>query len=95
LRPTASRCRGSPRRRSHAGSIPRVVLYAGAGCGLCERAKEQLERLAIPYELVDITGDPGLESRYREWLPVLEIDGRRAFVYYLDEAALLRKLQRT
>jgi len=26
---------------------------------------------------------------------VLEIDGRRAFVYYLDEAALLRKLQRT
>jgi hypothetical protein len=41
---------------------------------------------------VDITGDDVLEARYREWLPVLEIDGQRAFVYTIDEAALLRKL---
>jgi hypothetical protein len=41
---------------------------------------------------VDIGGDPDLESRYREWLPVVEIDGERAFVYYLDEAAFLRRL---
>jgi hypothetical protein len=42
---------------------------------------------------VDITGDEVLEARYREWLPVVEIDGERAFVYYVDEAALLRKLE--
>jgi glutaredoxin len=83
----------SPRRRSRAGSIPRLVLFTAAGCGLCERAQEQLERLGLEHERVDITGDPALEARYREWLPVLEIDGERAFVYYLDEAALLRKLQ--
>jgi hypothetical protein len=41
---------------------------------------------------VDITGDDALEARYREWLPVVEIDGERAFVYYIDEGALLRKL---
>lgn len=41
---------------------------------------------------MDITGDDALEARYREWLPVIEIDGERAFVYYVDEAALLRKL---
>ena len=41
---------------------------------------------------VDIGGDAELEARYREWLPVIEIDGERAFVYYLDEAAFLRKL---
>jgi hypothetical protein len=41
---------------------------------------------------VDITGDEALEARYREWLPVVEIDGERAFVYYIDEDALLRKL---
>jgi hypothetical protein len=41
---------------------------------------------------VDITGDEALEAHYREWLPVVEIDGERAFVYYIDEAALLRKL---
>ena len=46
----------------------------------------------MPYDAVDITGDEDLEARYREWLPVIEIDGERAFVYYLDEAALLRKL---
>jgi hypothetical protein len=33
-----------------------------------------------------------LEARYREWLPVVEIDGERAFVYYVDEAAFRRKV---
>jgi hypothetical protein len=49
-----------------------------------------------PFELeeVDIGGDAELESRYREWLPVVEIDGQRAFVYYVDEAAFRRKLMR-
>jgi len=35
-----------------------------------------------------------LEARHREWLPVVEIDGVRAFVYYLDEPAFRRKLAR-
>jgi hypothetical protein len=43
-------------------------------------------------EEIDIGGDPELEARYREWLPVVEIDGERAFVYYVDAAALRRKL---
>jgi len=41
---------------------------------------------------VNIGGVPELEARYREWLPVVEIDGERAFVYFLDEAAFVRKL---
>jgi hypothetical protein len=41
---------------------------------------------------VDIGGDAELESRYREWLPVVEIDGERAFVYHLDEGAFLRRI---
>ena len=50
----------------------------------------------LPFELeeIDIGGDPELEARYREWLPVVEIDGRRAFVYFVDEAAVRKKLQR-
>ena len=43
-------------------------------------------------EEVNIGGVPELEERYREWLPVVEIDGERAFVYHLDEAAFVRKL---
>jgi glutaredoxin len=62
---------------------------------LCERARAQLEEWGIPFDAVDITGDPELEARYREWLPVLEIDGERAFVYYLDEAAVKRKLSQS
>jgi hypothetical protein len=41
---------------------------------------------------VDITGDEALEARYREWLPVVEIDGERAFVYHVDPQAFRRKI---
>ena len=43
-------------------------------------------------EEVNIAGVPELEERYREWLPVVEIEGRRAFVYHLDRQAFVRKL---
>jgi glutaredoxin len=83
----------SPRQRSRAGCIPRLTFFHGQGCSLCERARGQLDRLGVEYDAVDITGDETLEARYREWLPVVEIDGERAFVYYIDEGALMRKLE--
>jgi glutaredoxin len=77
-------------------SIRRVTLFHAAGCHLCERAQGQLARLrdelGFAYDEIDIGGDDLLEEKYREWLPVVEIDGERAFVYYLDEAAFRRKL---
>ena len=47
-------------------------------------------RAGLPFELreVDITGNPELERRYRELLPVVEIDGRRAFVYHVSAERL-------
>ena len=72
-----------------------VRLYHAQGCHLCDRARDVLDRVGAAYESVDITGDPELEARYREWLPVVEIDGARAFVYYVDEAALRRKVSQT
>ena len=44
------------------------------------------------FEEVDITGDSKLEATYREWLPVVEIDGERAFVYFVDPGAFRRKI---
>ena len=76
-------------------SIPDVKLFHAQGCHLCDRARDVLERVGVAYESVDITGDDALEERYREWLPVVEIDGARAFVYYVDEAALRRKVSQT
>jgi glutaredoxin len=77
-------------------SIRSVRVYYADGCHLCERARSTLAELRHEHEFelceVDIGGDADLEARYREWLPVVEIDGERAFVYYLDEAAFLRRL---
>ncbi|HEY7693801.1 MAG TPA: glutaredoxin family protein [Gaiellaceae bacterium] len=76
---------------------PQVVVYHAEGCHLCERARSTLAELRREHEFelreVDIGGDAGLEARYREWLPVVEIDGERAFVYYVDTAAFLRRLE--
>jgi glutaredoxin len=74
-------------------STPSVVLFHAEGCHLCERARGVLaDELGEGFDEVDITGDDALEARYREWLPVVEIDGERAFVYFVDPAALRRKL---
>ena len=70
----------------------KVVLYHAAGCHLCERARAVIEASGTPFEEVDIGGDQELEARYREWLPVVEIDGERAFVYYVDPDAFRRKV---
>jgi glutaredoxin len=69
-----------------------VRLYHAAGCHLCERALEVVEatrdELGFALELVDIGGDPDLETRYRERLPVIEIDGEEAFTFFVTPAAL-------
>ena len=72
-----------------------MTLFTARDCSLCERARGVLDRVGATYEAIDITGDEALEARYREWLPVVEIDGERAFVYYVDEGALRRKLSQT
>ncbi len=70
----------------------RVILYTAPGCHLCERARKVLDGERVDYREIDITGNPELEAAHREWLPVVEIDGRRAFVYRIPLEALRRKL---
>jgi glutaredoxin len=83
--------------RFGATQAPRVVLYKAEGCHLCGRAKAQLAELRdeLGFELVEIAidSDPELESRYRELIPVVEIDGERAFTYYVHEAAFRRRFE--
>lgn len=78
--------------------LPRVTLYHAQGCHLCDSARAVLLRLQAqaPFaiEEVDITGVPELEAAYREWLPVVDIEGERAFVYYVQPEPFLRKLAR-
>jgi hypothetical protein len=93
---------GRPARRrgdDDARAVPvdhRVVVYHAAECGLCERALEVVSEaraeLGFSLELVDIGGDDALEARYRSLLPVVEIDGRQAFTYFVDPDALRERL---
>ena len=69
-----------------------VTIYTTVSCVFCLRAKDYLRSRGVAYEEVEITGDPALEAAYREWLPVVEIDGERAFVYFVPPEALRRKL---
>ena len=75
----------------------RVTLFTAQGCSLCGPVRRRLEsvRAELPFELeeVDITGVPELEREYSEWLPVVEIDGVRAFVYRVDEDELRARLE--
>jgi Glutaredoxin-like domain (DUF836) len=42
------------------------------------------EELGFELREVAIDGDAELEAAYREWIPVVEIDGRRRFTYHVQ-----------
>ena len=46
------------------------------------------------FDRVDIGGVPELEASYRESIPVVEIDGERAFTYFVQPEALRQRLKR-
>ncbi len=77
--------------------MARVTLYTRAGCHLCDEVKEHLARArhsaAFDLEEIDIDSDPELRARYNEEVPVVAINGRKAFKYRLDERAFLKRLQ--
>jgi hypothetical protein len=74
-----------------------VTLYHADGCHLCDQAIEVVNDAhaltPFTFELVDIGGDADLEATYREYLPVIEIDGARAFTYVVTVDDLLERLR--
>ena len=75
-----------------------VVLFEGAGCGLCARALALLEaeapRLGFALRRVAIDGDEELERRYRIDLPVVLVDGETAFTQAVAQGPLQRAIER-
>jgi glutaredoxin len=74
----------------------KVTLYTRAGCHLCDDAKQVLAaargRAEFDYEEVDIDGDAELARRYNDEVPVITINGVKAFKYRLDMKDFLKKL---
>jgi glutaredoxin len=66
-----------------------VVLYTiPLKCPLCDEAREVLERERVAFSEVDIRTDRALLRAYREEIPVLVVDGKKAFVGRIDPAQL-------
>jgi glutaredoxin len=71
---------------------PDVTLYSRPGCHLCDDARAALERVRarVPFALVevDIEADDDLHRRYLERIPVVAVEGRELFEYFVDEDVL-------
>ena len=79
------------------GSIA-LTLYSRPGCHLCDEMEEIVRPIArelgCSLEDVDISGDAGLEARFGHEVPVLVVNGRKAFKYRVTERELRRRLRR-
>jgi glutaredoxin len=75
----------------------RVTLYTRDGCHLCEAAKKVLDaardRVEFELEVLDIDADPELKRLYDVEVPVIAIDGVKAFKYRLTRDEFLKKLR--
>lgn len=76
--------------------MPRIHLFTRRDCCLCDDAKAVLLRVRAdhPFELtvIDVDTDPQLAGMYGQLIPVITIDGEKAFNYYVNEKALRRML---
>jgi len=73
-----------------------VVVYSRKGCHLCEIVKESLTKLhkrgGFSWREIDVDSDSELRRLYNDEVPVVFINGKKAFKYRMDEQDFLRKL---
>ena len=79
-------------------TTPAVTLYTRVGCHLCDVVKGVLDEVrrerAFDLTTIDVDTDPELVRLYDEEVPVVTINGRKAFKYRVDPAALRARLDR-
>jgi glutaredoxin len=73
-----------------------VIVYSRKGCHLCEVVKESLDKLSrrggFTWSEIDVDTSPELRRQFNDEVPVVFIDGRKAFKYHMDEREFMRKL---
>ena len=76
----------------------KVQMYTKEGCYLCVVAREIILRVVkeIPFEFheVDIESRNDLYERFKEEIPVVFVNGERAFTYRVQEKKFRRILKR-
>jgi glutaredoxin len=75
-----------------------IDIYSRPGCHLCDEAKDVIDRVrerhAFEVRIINIEEDPELESAYGTEIPVVFINGNKAFKYRVDEGELEKKVKR-
>lgn len=75
---------------------PKLTLYSRQDCCLCDEMKTVIRQVAAstPLHLVEIDVDSNdeLQTKFGSEVPVLLINGHKAFKYRLTAAQLTRKL---
>lgn len=78
--------------------LPTVEILSKPDCHLCHEAKALLQELRASHSFclneVDITTRTDLLELYREEIPVVFINGRKAFKYRVDPKQFVRALRR-
>ena len=76
----------------------RLTLYKRQDCCLCDEMLAVVEGLRSEFRLeldsIDIGGRPDLEERFGDEIPVLFINGRKAFKYRTTQDRLRARLLR-
>lgn len=72
------------------------MLYSRKGCHLCEVVKESLTKLSrrggFDWREIDVDSDDDLRRQFNDEVPVVFIDGKKAFKYRMDERDFLRRI---
>ena len=78
---------------------PLVELFSKPDCHLCDEAKLVLRELQASHSftlrIINITAQEALVAQYGEEIPVIYINGRKAFKYRVEPHQFVRRLRRT
>ncbi len=76
----------------------RIEMFSKPGCHLCDEARDVIEqaRSHYPFEfrIINIENDRRLVAAYGTEIPVVRINGNKAFKYRVDPADLESKLRK-
>lgn len=74
-----------------------LVIYTRKDCCLCDEMKAVIRQVAaqspLALEEIDVDGAPEFQEKYGREVPVLFINGRKAFKYRVTRGELEKKLK--
>jgi len=77
--------------------VAELVIYSKPGCHLCGQVKSELAKLRgrYPFQLreVNIEENSDLLEEYKEKIPVVFVNGRKAFEYRRDAKTMAKRVE--